>query len=437
MYNLQSQNFSTTHDCDKTDCDFSMDISFFAYLYTFLLGVGCFSFINPGFVMTSSFRLVFLFTKLMIAGYGAYGEYIYKPYKKYLHRPLMRLCNLNDGINEIKIVKNGVIIYEFKTMQDFIANNPIKFIKASGSDSDSDSEQEEEEEEEETSKSECHDNDKQTNEIGTMDMDMDIDTVDTIIDADLTNAHINVHEKESDHNTDDMGDTNEDEDEDDGKGEDESEDYILNPTEYDFVLRTFYSENKDTGDMKGVCLKYNTFRKSELKVVYIPENEMSKRKFIGINLKIDDKKYNINLNDPINYYVIGNTILDFLFLKWYMAYHYDVILTLTTKYSVSCIDNRIEMYTIQPGKKIYIETNKFQIEDDESFNEYQKSEKKSESESESESNNELGDTPNCETALSSTACVSDNTNATDIDTISTEINDICDIEILDYDCGCD
>jgi len=48
-----------------------------------------------------------------------------------------------------------------------------------------------------------------------------------------------------------------------------------------------------------------------------------------------------------------------------MANHYDIILT--KKYTVSCIDNFVEMYTIKPGQKIIIEKNSLRVTEDESF----------------------------------------------------------------------
>jgi hypothetical protein len=48
-----------------------------------------------------------------------------------------------------------------------------------------------------------------------------------------------------------------------------------------------------------------------------------------------------------------------------MAEHYDVILT--KRYSISCIDNFVEMYTIKPGQKIVVEMNLLRVVEDESF----------------------------------------------------------------------
>jgi hypothetical protein len=93
---------------------------------------------------------------------------------------------------------------------------------------------------------------------------------------------------------------------------------------------------------------------------------LSKRRFIGIHLNMDEKNYIINLTTPVNYYLVNNTILDYSFLKMYLFNRYNVILGNT--YKLSCIDNFIEMYTIEQGKKFYVKMNTFSIVDDETYN---------------------------------------------------------------------
>ena len=97
----------------------------------------------------------------------------------------------------------------------------------------------------------------------------------------------------------------------------------------------------------------------------IKDNYFSTRKFIGISLKTNNQKYNINLTSPSNYYLSDNSILNYSFLKWYMMKHHGV--KLSHDYVISGIDNYVEMYRINPGKKIIVHKNKFQIVDDETF----------------------------------------------------------------------
>jgi hypothetical protein len=111
--------------------------------------------------------------------------------------------------------------------------------------------------------------------------------------------------------------------------------------------------------------------------------EVSSRKFIGSNLTFNGVKYTINLTTPNNYYIVGNSIFDYPFLKWYMAEHFDIVLT--KKYSMSCIDNFVEMYNITPGQKIIVENNLLRTTEDETFT-HSDSDSESETESEAQSN---------------------------------------------------
>jgi hypothetical protein len=254
-------------------------------------------------------------------------------------------------------------------MSDFIAHNTIKFINdddlESGSDSDSDSE-----------------SGSQTN--NTNNEPESHSNIETPVDADLTQQDINIHEVESNIESSSSG---EDGEEDEGEGESEGEegdgstedtdetdnadDYnlILEPSEYDFVLRNIYIEDDAVTTPIGYCLKYETFRKSDMKrksYEYADiKNMTSKRRFIGIHLKTEEKEFIINLTNPINYYLVNNTILDYSFLKMYLFSRYNF--NLGNTYKLSCIDNFVEMYTIEQGKKFFVKSNAFKIVEDETY----------------------------------------------------------------------
>ena len=95
------------------------------------------------------------------------------------------------------------------------------------------------------------------------------------------------------------------------------------------------------------------------------KNMTSKRRFIGIHLKTEEKEFIINLTNPINYYLVNNTILDYSFLKMYLFNRYNF--NLGNTYKLSCIDNFVEMYTIEQGKKFFVKSNAFKIVEDETY----------------------------------------------------------------------
>jgi hypothetical protein len=307
----------------------------------------------------------------------------------------MYILNIDNGLYEIEIVKDGEIIHRFKTMSDFIKYNPIKFVTEDESDYDSESVSDA------SSKNENKDNSELLSNIQT-----DV-KVETSVDADLTHQDVTVHE--SDTKTESSGsngeeeaeesdaeegdaeegdaeesdgeegdDENEEEDAEEGE-EDAEEDYdtddscdenlILEPSEYDFVLRNIYFEIDEINKPFGYCLKYETFRKSDMKKINYEydeiKNMISKRKFIGIHLKTEDRDFIINLTNPVNYYLVSNTILDYSFLKMYLFNRYNFILGNT--YKLSCIDNFIEMYTDEQGKKFFVKSDSFKVVDDETY----------------------------------------------------------------------
>jgi len=340
-----------------------MDISVFNYFSTFTLGLMCYSFFNPGVAYDLSMFLAYSFARTMITGCDVYSKYIYRPYRKHIRRPMMNFLNIDDGLYEIEIVKDGNVIHRFKTMADFIKYNPIKFIceddddniesssgSGSGSGSGTDSETEQPQ--------------PQT-----------LSELETPIDADLTNETVDIHEPDTTNENCDHEEEEEEEEVDDTEDKQSTEEdgfngdnIILEPSEYDFVLRTMYFEDESVNITFGFCLKYETFRKSDMKQKYTYDqlkDLVSKRRFIGIHLKTDGKDYIINLSNPINYYIEDNTILDYSFLKMYLYKRYNVILG--NSYTLSCIDNFIEMYSIEQGKKILITKNVFKIIDDETY----------------------------------------------------------------------
>ena len=358
-----------------------MDISFITYFSTVSLGLMCYSFFNPGFVFDLSIFLAYGFAKTMVSSYSIFNEYIYTPYKKHIKKPLMNILNIDNGLYEVEIVKDGNIIYRFKKMSDFIKYNTIKFVEDDNDDEDDDDEDDEEDASSKSGSESNSDTKPQVNSDSNVESDIKVETP---IDADLTHETIDIHTVEpstEDLNEDKSGDEDDESGESGESGESEEVDtddtnesnddnLILDPNEYDFVLRNIYFEDEATNTPFGYCLKYETFRKSDMKPSEYTYEDMkkmlSKRRFIGIHLKMDEKDYIINLSTPVNYYLVNNTILDYSFLKMYLFNRYNVILGST--YKLSCIDNFIEMYTIEQGKKFYVKMNSLNIVDDETYN---------------------------------------------------------------------
>jgi hypothetical protein len=349
-----------------------MDVTFFNYFSTVALGLMCYSFFNPGFVFDMSLFLAYGFAKTMITGCDVYNQYIYTPYRKHIKKPLMEILNIDNGLYEVEIVKNGRIIHKFKTMTDFIKCRPIKFINEdsedSGSESGSDSGTEKNESEQQQQPQPRPRPLQRSESQSQTHIDSDI-KVETPVDADLTHENVDIHKAEHSSN-DGEGEEVDTEDTNDSDTDDSGDDnLILDPSEYDFVLRNIYFEDDTVNTPFGYCLKYETFRKSDMKPDQYEyeeiKNMVSKRRFIGIHLKTEEKDYVINLSSPVNYYLVNNTILDYSFLKMYLFNRYNV--SLGNTYKLSCIDNFIEMYNLEQGKKFFVKNNMFKVVDDETY----------------------------------------------------------------------
>jgi hypothetical protein len=337
-------------------------------MYTLFLAFGCYSALNPASARSFAIKTIFNLANYTITGYGFFKDRVYRPYMKRVHPKLLRLLNIDDGINEIIVIKNGKVINSFKTMELFVKNNPIKFVKEF---SDEDSEQEDQGQGQDQEHENRPDPDPNADISDYVDYNKKCEQLTELIEAfkahSLDDAAAPAPETSEVQHPSESAETSEsDETETD---DDAPDDYILDPSEYDFIIRNFYYDDAKTGETHSYVFKYDIFYKSEMVEKYdiqmIKDNYFSTRKFIGISLKTNNQKYNINLTSPSNYYLSDNSILNYSFLKWYMMKHHGV--KLSHDYVISGIDNYVEMYRINPGKKIIVHKNKFQIVDDETF----------------------------------------------------------------------
>ena len=427
--------------------EYSMDISIFSYMYTLFLAFGCYSILNPVSARIYTLKTIVGLANYSIIGYGLFKEHMYKPYMKYVYPNLLRLLQIDDGINEIVVVKNGKIIYRFKTMELFVKNNPIKFVKEF---SDDDIE-EEKKEEEQRQKEECtnQENVNSTSDLSDkVDYNKKCELLNELIEAfkihSLDDKPSNteqdsilelapaVDESDESDNTEDTDKTHEDSD-------NIPNDYILDPTAYDFIIRNFYYNDEKTGETYSYVFKYDLFYKSEMNEKYdvnmVKDKYISNRKFIGISLKTNDQKYTINLTTPNNYYVSDNSILNYSFMKWYMMEHYYV--KLSHDYVISCIDNYVEMYKINPGKKIFVHKNRFELVYDETFvndDNDNDNDNDIDEETDEETDEEIdSESDDSETEGKSSSIQAKNDSIKIINMNLEETHEMCDIEILEYD----
>jgi len=406
---------------------YNMDIPLHSYMYTLFLGIGCYSLLNPTFMRRMMVNIGYSFANMFLSGFIIYNENIYKPFNKYIYKPLVYILNIQEKEDEIMIIKDGVVIHSFKTMDDFIKQQPINFIcDEEDEDEDEDEDNEGSSEEENSNQETVDKGDGDENKSSNNESDGKI--VDTIIDADLTQVSTDIHESEQGEG--EGEDENENKSEDEGdEEEDEEDDFILDPSEYDFLLRNLYYENEKESERFCVSLKYETFCKSDTKKVFTNEElktQLSKRKLIAINLHMNSKKYSINLTTPVNYFTVENSILSYHFLKWYMAQTYDVMLD--NKYTVLCIDNFVGMYKIKPGKKLVIYSDSLKVVDDDEYS-AENSDDNDDDEQHVESNNHDEDDQDDEEDQEDEQGVEGEPD--EEAKKSDQLNDACDVEVVD------
>ena len=84
----------------------------------------------------------------------------------------------------------------------------------------------------------------------------------------------------------------------------------------------------------------------------------SKKPFIQVELKYDNRS--IEIHDYLDYFnIVGNHILDTLFLKWYMKYWYHI--TLTDDYTLHIIDTDVNIIELSPSQSVLIEKDTYKI----------------------------------------------------------------------------
>jgi hypothetical protein len=355
-----------------------------------------------------------------------------------MHPKLLRLLNIDDGINEIVVIKNGKTIHSFKTMELFVKNNPIPFVKEFSDD------EHEEDQDQHQHQDQDQDQDQHQEHINPPHLNQDSDLSDKVDYNKKCDQLTDLIEAFKSHSLDDTpsasdtsasaSETNEIEEsvETSETSDDIPDDYILDPNAYDFIIRNFYYEDEKTGETHSYVFKYDIFYKSEIVEKYdiemIKDKYFSTRKFIGISLKTNGEKYSINLTSPSNYYVSDNSILNYSFMKWYMMKNYHV--NLSRNYIISCIDNYVEMYRIHPGKKIIVHKNRFEIVNDETF----MNDNNKDKDNDNDNDNQCDTHSESDTDSEAPIPYMQNTSETGTDNINLEEgHEMCDIEILEYD----
>jgi hypothetical protein len=136
---------------------------------------------------------------------------------------------------------------------------------------------------------------------------------------------------------------------------------------YDFIMQTLFSENG-----KNYRGNYNKLNKNYTRLYrHFTENDysvlpndlvISNMGMIVCSLELKGKTYDIDISFPYNFNVVGNVILDYTFLSWYMLKEYDIEhFAADCEYTLRCISNGVTTYKLGKSSGLLVNLNDYEI----------------------------------------------------------------------------
>jgi hypothetical protein len=93
------------------------------------------------------------------------------------------------------------------------------------------------------------------------------------------------------------------------------------------------------------------------------------RKFVPVDyrmmeivLQYEGAEYDLNLASPDNFYVAGNKLLDFAFLKWFVLKNHGVRVE-KPEYVIKCVDHEAVLHTLHPHNYLHVSVAGFEVQD--------------------------------------------------------------------------
>ena len=135
---------------------------------------------------------------------------------------------------------------------------------------------------------------------------------------------------------------------------------------YDFIMQTLFSENgKNCSGSnklnKNYTRLYRHFTENDYSV--LPNDlVISNMGMIVCSLELKGKTYDIDISFPYNFNVVGNVILDYTFLSWYMLKEYDIEhFAADCEYTLRCISNGVTTYKLGKSSGLLVNLNDYEI----------------------------------------------------------------------------
>jgi hypothetical protein len=142
---------------------------------------------------------------------------------------------------------------------------------------------------------------------------------------------------------------------------------------YDFIMQTLFFEknnnhvhnDNDNNDYskqnKNYTKLYRKFVGNDYSISK-KNHEISRAGMIICSLELKGKSYDIDISFPYNFNVVGNIILDYTFLSWYMNKEYNTVnFTAKSEYTLTCISNVITTYKLGNSSGLLVKLNEYEI----------------------------------------------------------------------------
>lgn len=128
---------------------------------------------------------------------------------------------------------------------------------------------------------------------------------------------------------------------------------------YDFITQTLFENNNRQN--KNYTKLYRKFTENDYSIT-TKDHVISKAGMIICSLELKGVSYDIDISFPYNFNVVGNIILDYTFLSWYMMKEYNVVtFTSECEYTLTCISNAITTYKLGNSSGLLVNLNDYEI----------------------------------------------------------------------------
>ena len=133
---------------------------------------------------------------------------------------------------------------------------------------------------------------------------------------------------------------------------------------YDFIMQTlFFEKNNNTNNKqnKNYTKLYRKFTENDYSITS-KDHVISRAGMIICSLELKGVSYDIDISFPYNFNVVGNIILDYTFLSWYIMKEYAVVtFTPECEYTLTCISNEITTYKLGNSSGLLVNLNEYEI----------------------------------------------------------------------------